>query len=127
MHKQNTNVEKTQNTNKYRDLEERTKRFAIRCRDYIKKLPRTIPNIEYGKQLIRSSGSQAGNYIEANEARSRKDFVYRIRICRKEAKESCLWLEITEPIDSEKEAQRVLIQEGEELRNIFSSILDKSN
>ena len=71
------------------DLEERTARFAERCRDYVRKLPRTISNIEYGKQLIRSSGSQAANYIEANESLGKKDFQHRMRIARKEAKESC--------------------------------------
>ena len=53
---------------KHYDLEERTARFAECCRDFVKKLPRTMANFEYGKQLIRSSGSQAANYIEANES-----------------------------------------------------------
>ena len=75
-----------QNTNKYRDLEERTYRFAEKSRDFVKRLSRGTPNFEYGKQLIRSSGSQAANYIEANEALGRKDFIMRIRICRKETK-----------------------------------------
>ncbi len=70
------------------DLEERTYQFAKRCRDFIKSIPKTQSNIEYGKQLIRSSGSQAANYIEANEAESRKDFTHRIKISRKESKES---------------------------------------
>ncbi len=121
-------MQKPRNTNasKYRELEERTKLFARMCRDYVKKLGRNISNIEYGKQLIRSSGSQAANYIEANEALSKKDFIYRIKICRKEAKESCLWIELTEPSDKEKEKQKEIFNEGEELRKIFSSILDKS-
>jgi len=89
----------THNANKYRELEERTFIFARRCRDYVKKLPKIIPNFEYGKQLVRSSGSQDPNYIEANEALGKKDFVHRIRICRKEAKESCLWLNLAEPND----------------------------
>ncbi len=112
--------------NKYRALEERTYQFARDCRDYVKKLPKTISNIEYGRQLIRSSGSQAANYIEANESLSKKDFVHRIRICRKEAKESCLWLNLAEPLELEKVAQRNLLQEAEELRKIFSTILNKS-
>ena len=48
--------------------------------------------MEYGKQLARSSGSQAANYIEANESLSKKDFSHRAKICRKEAKESKLWV-----------------------------------
>ena len=69
------------------DLEDRTKKFAVDCRDFVHEIPKTISNIEYIKQLIRSSGSQAANYIEANESLSKKDFVMRIKICRKEAKE----------------------------------------
>ena len=112
--------------NKYRELEERTYVFARACRDYVKKLPKTQSNLEYGRQLIRSSGSQAANYIEANESLSKKDFAHRIRICRKETKESCLWLNLSEPIPAEQDSQVELLSEGEELRKIFSSILSKS-
>ena len=84
---------KDPNSKQY-DLEERTYKFAEKCRDFVKTLPRTVCNIEYGKQLVRSSGSQAANYIEANESLSKKDFAHRIKICRKETKESCLWLRL---------------------------------
>ena len=70
------------------DLEDRTLEFAKRVRALVKKLPRTIGNIEDGKQVVRASGSVGANYIEANESLSKKDFVMRIKICRKEAKES---------------------------------------
>lgn len=105
------------------DLEERTYKFAKRCRDFVKKLPKTISNIEYGKQLIRSAGSQAANYIEANECLSKKDFYYRIKICRKEAKESRLWLKLC--ITNNTKEQQFLIQEAIELIKIFSSIIGK--
>jgi four helix bundle protein len=108
------------------DLEERSAVFAERCRDYVKKLPKTIGNIEYGVQLIKSSGSQAANYIEANEALSKKDFQYRIRICRKETKESNLWLRLSEPIEKELSEKQQLRQEASELRNIYTAILNKS-
>lgn len=108
------------------DLEERTARFAESCRDFIKKLPRSTANIEYSKQLVRSSGSQAANYIEANEALGRKDFLMRIRISRKESKESCLWLRLCE-VKIEDESERSgLLKEAGELRNIFTAILNKS-
>jgi four helix bundle protein len=74
------------------DLEERTEAFAANCRKFVRKLKMDIGNIEDSKQLVRASGSVAGNYIEANEAVSTKDFVYRAKVCRKEAKESRLWL-----------------------------------
>ena len=116
---------KIQNSKQY-DLEERTYKFAERCRDYVKKFPRTISNIEYGKQLIRSSGSVASNYIEANEALSKKDFRMRIKICRKEAKESRLWLRLFEPKQEYEKEKQSLVKEATELMKIFGSILEKS-
>lgn len=110
------------------DLEERTYEFARRCRDFVKKLPKTIANLEYGKQLIRSSGSQASNYIEANEALSKRDFRHRIKISRKEAKEACLWLRLCDIPNNEalRNEKSSLIQEARELTKIFSSIVEKS-
>lgn len=117
---------KIQNPKQY-DLEERTFRFARDCRDFIKQAPGRISNFEYTKQLIRSSGSQAANYIEANESVSKKDFSHRIRICRKEAKESRLWLRLLETAEGEgQRIQLALIQESIELTKIFAAILDKS-
>lgn len=112
-------------SSKQYDLEDRTFNFARRCRDYIKKLPRTISNIEYGKQLIRASGSVASNYIEANESLSKKDFAMRIKICRKEAKESRLWLQLSEPKVEDENEKNILIQETTELIKIFSAIIGK--
>ena len=86
----------TKNQNKKYDLEERTTRFAKRVRDYVKALPKTLPNIEYSRQLIRSAGSVAANYIEANESLGTKDFKMKIKTCKKEAKESKLWIDLTE-------------------------------
>ena len=70
------------------DLEERTFRFAKAVRAFVKRLPRTVCNQEDVKQVVRSSGSVGANYIEANEALSKKDFRHRVRIARKEAKET---------------------------------------
>jgi four helix bundle protein len=110
------------------DLEDRTFEFAKAVRAFVKKLPRTIANIEDGKQLIRASGSVGANYIEANESLSKKDFVMRIKICRKESKESRYWLRLVYVGDSvalEKERQE-LIQEAVELLKILNSIVMKS-
>lgn len=116
-----------ENSKQY-DLEERTYQFASACRDFVKQLPKTIPNLEYSRQLIRSSGSPAANYIEANESLSKKDFLHRIKICRKEAKESCLWLRLADVGDSSAliQLQQQLLQEATELRKIFTAILEKS-
>ena len=108
------------------DLEDRTYLFAQKTRDYVKALPRTISNIEYGKQLVRSSGSQAANYIEANESLGKKDFLMRIKICRKESKESRLWLNLSEPLKENQQDKESLIKECIELMKIFGSILENS-
>lgn len=111
------------------DLEERTLKFAQRSRVYVKKLPKTIGNIEDGKQFIRSSGSMGANYIEANEAISKKDFILRIKICRKESKESRYWLSLLDTRNNrelEKERED-LIKESTELMMIFSSIMRNSS
>jgi len=119
---------KNENTKNY-DLEERTFEFAKKVRDFIKKLSRTVGNIEDGKQLIRSSGSIGANYIEANEALSKKDFVMRIKISRKEAKESNFWLGLIDIDKNNKELENErlsLKNESIELMKIFSAIMRKS-
>lgn len=112
-----------QNTKRF-DLEERTFYFAKMSKVFVKNLSRSISNLEYAKQLIRSSGSVAANYIEANESLSKKDFVMRIKICRKEAKESCLWFKLCDSNDIDM--QNKLIKESQELTKIFGAILEKS-
>jgi four helix bundle protein len=118
---------KRQNSKQY-DLEDRTFEFAKKVRAFVKKLRKTIANIEDGKQVIKASGSVGANYIEANESLSKKDFVMRIKICRKEAKESRYWLRLIDTngeMELEKE-RKDLEQEATELMNIFGSILRKS-
>ncbi len=110
------------------DLEDRTLNFAKNVRRFVSKISKKISNIEDGKQLVRSSGSVGANYIEANESLSKKDFKMRIKISRKEAKESRYWLQLVDT-DSNKELEQEkasLIKESTELMNIFGSILVKS-
>lgn len=113
---------------KHYDLEDRTLAFAKEARNYVKKLRKTTGNIEDGKQLVRASGSVGANYIEANEALSKKDFIMRIKICRKEAKECRYWLKLTDTQDEpeSENLRNMLIKEATELMNIFGSILRKS-
>lgn len=110
------------------DLEERTFQFAQRVRVFVKKLPRTTANIEDSKQLVNASGSVGANYIEANEAISKKDFAFRIKISRKESKESRYWLRLIDTNDNQslEQNRKELIQEATELMNIFGAILRKS-
>jgi four helix bundle protein len=79
-----------QDGEKPHDLEDRTFRFSESIRSFVKQLPRTISNVEDIRQLVRASGSVAANWIEADEALSKRDFLLRLEICRKEAKESRL-------------------------------------
>jgi four helix bundle protein len=110
------------------DLEDRTYLFAQRVRRFVKQLPRTLCNMEDVRQLVRASGSVGSNYIEANESLSKKDFVMRIKICRKEAKESRFFLRLVETGEGatvRKECDS-LIGEAQELTNIFGAIVRKS-
>jgi four helix bundle protein len=116
-----------QNSKQY-NLEQRTQDFARRVRIFVQKIPRNTSNLEDGKQVIRSSGSIGANYIEANEALSKKDFIMRIKISRKEAKETKFWLSLIDvggksELENEKE---LLIKEASELMMIFSAIMRKS-
>lgn len=107
------------------DLEERTFQFARRVNSYINKLPRSISNAENGRQLTRAAGSIGANYIEANESLSKKDFVMRAKISKKETKECRFWLRLTEPVETERKEQELLIQEANELMRIFGAIIEK--
>lgn len=115
------------NEPKVYDLEERTFLFVKDVREFVKTLPRSIANFEDIKQLVRSSGSVGANYIETNEALSAKDRVVRVKIARKEAKESRYWLRLVDVGTSEAvaTARMSLIQEAVELTNILAAILRK--
>ena len=113
---------------KRRDLEERTFRFAESVRTFVKQLPKTISNAEDVRQLVRASGSVAANWIEADEALSKKDFLMRVKICRKEAKESRLFLRLVDAGLSKAtlSAREKLADEARELTLIFSAIISKN-
>ena len=93
---------------------------------FLNKIPKNIANTDDIKQLIRSSGSVGANYIETNESLSKKDFVMRVKICRKESKESIYWLRLinVENPALEKNKQDLII-EATEVMKIFSAILEK--
>lgn len=108
------------------NLEERTYLFALNCRKYTSKLPKSISNTEDSKQLVRSSDSVAANYIEGNEKLGEKDLLFRLRISRKEAKESKLWLNSLNDMNTnDLEFSKKLINEAEEIRRILSAMINK--
>lgn len=120
-------MDETNNTKQY-DLEGRTFKFAKRVIEFCRKLKRTIENLKLIDQVVRAAGSVGANYIEANEALSKKDFVMRIKISRKESKESKYWLRLiveTNNLENDEEG-KFLIQEAFEFVKIFNSILTKS-
>ncbi len=106
------------------DLEDRTFSFAKRVRRFVRKVPRSHLTMDDSRQLIRSSGSIGANYIEANDSLSRKDLRMRIKICRKEAKETGYWLRLLEPgNESLDQERRFLLDESTQLMKIFGAII----
>ncbi len=99
-------------TNRKFDLEERTFRFAKDIRNLLFETQSNRISPEDKKQLIRSSASVGANYIEANEAISPKDFLLRIKICKKEAKESYFWLRLIEEITETENKEKFNLYSG---------------
>lgn len=114
--------------NRIYDLEERTLEFSKRVLRLCKVLAKDIINNKLIDQIVRSSTSVGANYIEANEKLSKKDFIHRIKISRKECKETTYWLNLVVENNPELADRTILlIQESIELRKIFTTILGKSN
>lgn len=112
-----------------RDLVKRTFDFAVMVRRFVDQLPKSVSTYEDARQLVRSSGSVAANYLEAQEGLSRKDFFYRIKVSRKEARETGLWLRLINcgPKNDLVVAQEKLATEADELKRIFSTIAGKDD
>lgn len=114
-------------SSKLYDLEDRTLEFAKRIIRLCKALPKNTVNFELIKQIMKSGPSTGANYREANEALGKKDFLYRMRISRKECKETTYWLElIIEANPNFKERIIPLLNESIELKKIFSKIIENS-
>jgi four helix bundle protein len=108
-------------------LEERCHQFGKRIRTFCRKLKKDLGNLEDIKQLIKASGSVGANYIEANENVGKGDLKYRLKVCRKESKESMHFLGLLELFDDkelEKERNE-FIDEATQLRKIFSTMIKK--
>jgi len=107
-------------------LQERLLGFAKKVNIFCQKLYKLPANRIFADQLNRSASSIGANYIEANESLGKKDFYHKLRICRKESKESCYWLEIIESSNSSFVIEaRMLKSEADEYLRIFSSVLNK--
>lgn len=110
-----------------KQLEDRFQNYAKAVRDYCTKLKWDIINKEYIKQVIRSSGSVSANYTEASDDLGKADERMKLKIARREAKETIKWLDLTltyENVDLNSK-RIVLIDEGEQIRKILSAIIIK--
>ena len=106
-----------------RELEKRTKGFALRVVKFVSALPKSKATDVMGYQLLKSGTSIGANYREANRAESRNDFIHKIALVEKEAAETQYWLELFEEARiGNPEDRRWLLQESGELLAIFTSI-----
>jgi four helix bundle protein len=117
---------KAQSTKPKYDLKERTSLFGISVIRMLRAVPETSINKPLIGQLVRSATSIGANYMEADGAESRNDFIHKLSICKKESKETKHWITMLSSNNTqiEKEA-RLLIKEVHELILIFSAILIK--
>lgn len=120
-------MESTRETNtKLYDLEDRTFVFARDVRRAMNRVPKTLINQNDIQQVIRSSGCIGANYREANESLSKKDFLMRIKIAKKEAKETIYWLNLLASNETKPIQELVkLIDEATQLMKILGSITTK--
>src|SRR5438876_8523680 len=106
-----------------KDLERRTKQFAVRVIDFVSKLPRSMTGDVLTRQLLRSATSIGANYREANRGVSRADFSNKIGTVQKEAAETQYWIELLmESGIANAESVENLHKESTELLAIFTSI-----
>ena len=108
------------------DLEERTSKFAKAVVQLCKELPSNSINDRLIDQVVGASGSVGANYREANDALGKNDFLQRMRISRREAKESYHWLDILQEANKDKRSKiDILLKEADELKRILSTIISK--
>jgi len=109
------------------DLEDRTLDFSKEIIRLCKLIPKNIITIPLIGQVIRSGTAIGANYIEANDSLGKKDFIHRVKIARKEAKETIYWLNlIIEAENKSDEKITILLKESTELKNILSAIINKT-
>jgi four helix bundle protein len=108
------------------DLHERTLRLAKQIAQYVRTFPHDVLGFEYGRQLIRSGSSPGSNYEEADACASTNEFIYKVRTCLKESKETRYWLTLSRAAFGEFELNTWLLGEVEELIRIFNAMITKA-
>lgn len=115
-------IQNLNDKNRY-DLSKRTSNFGSEIIVFVKNIKETNINKPIINQLVRSATSVGANYMEADCAESKKDFIHKIGICKKEAKETTHWLHMLATAEPNKaEDCRKLWKEAHELTLIFSAI-----
>jgi len=110
------------------DLEERTAVFAENIINLCKRIKITPMNMRVISQLIGSGGSIGANYCEASEAESKKDFIHKMSIAKKEIKETKHRLRLLAKINPEEIHNiRLFWKEAQELLLIFSKSIKTSS
>src|SRR3989338_3793616 len=109
------------------DLEKRTTEFGKEIIRFCKMIPVTTVSRPLISQLVRSGTSVGANYMEANNASSRKDFRNKIYICKKEIQETKYWLQMIEEVEYDQKQHQHLWQETDELNRIFQRIITSTN
>ncbi len=108
------------------DLEERTAKFGENIIDFVKKIPQNSITVSLVSQLVRAATSVGANYCEADNACSKKDFVNKIFLCKKETRETKHWLRmVAKAVDALKKEADIYKNEAQELNLIFASIINK--
>jgi four helix bundle protein len=109
------------------DIQDRTFEFAVRVVRLVDRLPRTVASVEIGRQVVRSATSVGSNVEEADAAESKQDFIHKMSVAHKEARETRYWLRVIQAalLNADDEVQ-VLIQESDELVRILYTIINNA-
>jgi four helix bundle protein len=108
------------------EIRKRTFLFAVCAVRSVKRFPRTLDAAEIGRQLLRAATSVGANVEEAHGAESQRDFIHKMGIACKEARETRYWLQLVKAAILDDDEIGGLLQESDELVRILSAIVTKA-
>lgn len=108
------------------EIQDRAFQFAVRVVKLVNRLPRTVAGIEVGRQLVRAATSVGANLEEADAAESKQDFIHKVGVAHKEAREARYWLRIVRASLLDDEEVVSLLRESEELVRILHTIVSNA-
>jgi four helix bundle protein len=108
------------------DIQKRTFDFAVRVVKLGNRLPRTVAGVEIGRQVVRSATSIGSNAEEADAAESKRDFIHKMSVAHKEARETRYWLRVIQAALLDGDEVQALIQESDELVRILYTIVENA-